>query len=119
VSDIADDFAVAQAAGFVGDAEVAGIYELDELGRFVIEQSIRIIWVRGALPENRVARFDMRFALCQAGRGVAAMAIGAAEHDIFRNVHRFNAGVAFEAAAAFAIGFGLCLVDSVSRGELV
>lgn len=42
------------------------------------------------------------------------MAIGAAEHNMFGLVHRFDGLMALQAAKAFGIRFGLRLVDPVA-----
>ena len=46
---------------------------------------------------------------------IAAMAIGAAEHDVGCLMHRLDAFVALIAADAFGIGLSLRLVDPVLR----
>ena len=110
VADVARFFFVAGAAGFLRDAQVAGIHELHELGRLVIQQHARIARVRGAFPEDRIARGHVGFALQQAGRRIAAVTIGAAEHDVRGVVHRqlgvrgrgVLGRVALETAAALA-----------------
>ena len=43
------------------------------------------------------------------------MAIGASEHDVLRFVHRFDPLMALQAADAFAVRFGLSLIDQVAR----
>ena len=58
----------------------------------------------------------MRFALGEAGRRGAAMAIGATQHDVRAGVHaqRIDALVTFQAAAAFSHRLFPGLVDSVA-----
>ena len=63
-------------------------------------------------------RQDVRLLFRQAARRIAAVAIGAAEHDVRRRVHRLDAGVALIAADAFRVGLRLGLVDPVAlRGS--
>ena len=114
VADVAHNLAVTKPARLVRHAQVAGVHELDELGGLVIEQHGRIIWVGGALPENGIARFDVRLALRETGRGVAAVTIRAAEDHVRRRVHRLAARVTFETAPALAVGVRLGLVNPVS-----
>ena len=105
VIDVAHDFAVAKAAGLLRDAQIAGIHEADEFRRFVIEPDIGIRRIGGGLPELRVPRQNVRLLFRQAARGIAAVAIGAAEHDMLGLVHRLDALMALQAADAFGIGF--------------
>ena len=56
--------------------------KLDKFRRLMVEQNRRVIRVRRALPENRIARRDVRLRLLEAGHRVAAMAIGATQHDV-------------------------------------
>ncbi len=43
------------------------------------------------------------------------MTIGAAENNMRRLVHVFNAAVTLEATTAFGVGFGECLVNAIAR----
>ena len=119
VTDAGDFLLVAGAAGLVRDAQVAGIYELDELRGFLVEEDGGIVRVCRAGPPLAVTRRDVGLAHEQAGRGVAAVTIRAAEHDVRRLVHRMLVGpeVAFEAAARFERGGFAGLVDDVWGGK--
>jgi len=55
----------------------------------------------------------MRLFLGQAARGIAAMAIGAAKHDVLGFVHRLDALVALQTANALGVSFASRLVDPV------
>jgi hypothetical protein len=79
----------------------------------MVEQHAGVIRIGRALPEDRIARLDVRFALGEARRGIAAVAIGAAEHDVRRSVHRFAAGMALQTTPALAVGFLLRLINPV------
>jgi hypothetical protein len=118
VADIFHDVGMAEGAGFVGDAEIAGVYELNEFGGFVIEEDGGIVWIGGALPEDGIARADVGFVLGEIGSGVAAVAIGATENDCGRRMHWFDASVALDAAVAFESSFGGRLIDAIARGQL-
>ena len=116
---VVNGFLVARAAGDVRDAQIAGVDEADELGRLVVQNDVRVGWVCGALPKLRVARGDVGFAQREAGRGISAVAIGAAEDDVRAGVHRmiFDSFVAFEAAATFFRRFSLGLINPISLGQ--
>ena len=60
-ANLGDDRAVAVsvAAGLVGDAQVAGVEEADELGRFPIERGVTARRVGGRSPEGPIARRDV------------------------------------------------------------
>ncbi len=60
VIDVADDFVVTKAAGLFGDAQVAGVNEPDELGRFVIEPDVRVRRIRRRFPELLVGWENVR-----------------------------------------------------------
>ena len=117
VIDVADDLVVAKAAGLFRHAQVAGIDEADELGRFVIEPDARVRRIGRGFPELLVVRQDVRLLFRQAARGIAAVAIGAAEHDVRGLVHRLDAVVALVAADAFRVGLSLGLIDPVLLRE--
>ena len=116
--DVINGLGMAEAAGAMRDAEIARVDELDEFVRLVIEQDARVVWVRGALPEDIVFGDDVRLLLGEAGSGIAAVTVGATEDDVRRLVHLFNAGVALQATAAFGVRFSKCLVDAIARGAL-
>ena len=78
VADVGVDLGVAGGAGFFGDAEVAGVDELDELGGLVIEEDGGVVGVGGGNPKLGVARGDVGLAHGEAGSGVAAVAVYAA-----------------------------------------
>src|SRR5690606_33981489 len=113
-----DDFLVAGTAGLFGDAEIAGVDEADELGGFVVEEDGGVGGVGGALPEDGVAGGDVGLGHGEAGGGVAAVAIDAAEHDVGGGVHVLDALVALDATGAFAVGLGVRLVDPIGLGEV-
>jgi hypothetical protein len=119
-----DDRHMASAARLARDAVVARVEEADELGRFLVEQRVgaRRLDAGGIVPRFREARLDMRGvehaavfgavgrrAGRQERRGVAAMAIGAAEDDAGARMHGQRVGrrVAAHAAGAFELGLGL------------
>ncbi len=75
--------AVGRAATQVGDSQVAGIDEPDELGRLVIQERVRPDRVAGTAPGVGESRPDM--GVLQVGRPrVAAMTVHAAEPDRLR-----------------------------------
>ena len=117
VPDVAHDLAVTGAARLFRHAQIAGVHELDELGGLMIEQHGGIARVGRALPEDGIARQDVRVPLRQAGRGVATVTICAAQHDVRRRVHRLDAGMTFETAAALAGRFRHGLINDISRRE--
>jgi len=82
-----DYFFMAKTAGFIGHAQVSGIDELDELGRFLIQQNVGITWIGRSLPKDGISRRDMSFALGETWRCRAAVTIGASEHYICAGVH--------------------------------
>ena len=51
--------AVAIAAGLIGDPQVTGIQEADELGRFPIQRRVCAGRVRGSPPEGAITRHDV------------------------------------------------------------
>ena len=54
----------------------------------------------------------------QAARRIAAMTIGAAEHDIVIGLmHRLDAVMTLETADAFRVGLGLGLIDPIARRQ--
>ncbi len=116
VADVGVDLGVAGAAGLLGHAEIAGVDELDELGGLVVEQDRGVGGVGGGGPEVGVARGDVGLAHGEAGGGVAAVAVDAAEHDVRRLVHGLDVGVALDAAGGFAVGVGVGLVDQGRGG---
>ena len=114
VLDVIDGLRVAESARPMRDAEIAGIDELDEFLGFLIQQDAGVARVRGTLPENFVARCDMRFLLREARSGIAAVAIDAAEHDVRGLVHFLDAAVAFETAPAFGVRLRESLIDAIA-----
>ena len=72
--------AARRAAAQVGDPQVAGVHEADELRRFVVQQRVRPDRVARASPGVGEPRPDVG-RLLVAGRRVAAVAIDAAEPD--------------------------------------
>jgi hypothetical protein len=116
-----DGLLMAHAAGFLRDAQIAGIHEANELRRFVIQQDIGIGGISGRRPELRMQRLNMRFELSEAGCGIAAVTIRAAEHDISTDVHGriFETFMALDATLAFVRRFIECLIDPISRGQHV
>jgi hypothetical protein len=63
----------------------------------------------------------MRFALREAGGGIAAVTIHAAEHDILADMHGrvLDAFMAFNAAQAFVYGLLARLIDPIPRRQSV
>ena len=59
----------------------------------------------------------MRLFFRQATRRIAAVTIGAAEHDMLGFVHWLDAFVTFQTANAFCVRFGLRLIDPGALGE--
>ena len=116
-------FLVAQAARELRHAQVAGIDEAHELRAFVVEDGGGFRRVGRRAPVFGVERLDVAGDhavddhVLRALARVAAVAIRAAEHDKLRLVHRLDAVMAFEAAAALGVGLGLGLVDPVARGQ--
>ena len=104
---------MAETAGLLGDAEVAGVDELDELGGLVVEEDGRFGRVGGALPELGVERGDVGLAHREAGGGIAAVAVDTAEDDVGGSVHVLDTLVALDTAGGFAMGLGAGLVDFV------
>ncbi len=100
---------MAQSASLLGDAQVGGVDELDELLRLMIEQYVGHNGFCRRLPEDRIAGGDVGFAHRQARGGIASVTIGAPEDHIGRGVHLLDALVAFEATAAL----GHCLLGSL------
>ena len=116
---VIDRLRVAEAASSVRHTKIARIDELDELVSFMVQKHAGIIWIGGTFPKNIVTRRDVRFVLGQTGSGIASMAIGAAENNMRRLVHLFDAAVAFEAATAFRVRFGEGLVDAIARRAIL
>src|SRR5947208_14301205 len=101
--------AVSGAAADVGNAEVAGVDEADELRVLVIEDRVRADRVGAGPPHVRVARFWGGGAIaCRPGGrillvAVAAVAVDAAEVDGGLDVHVADALVAGGAGLALGI----------------
>ena len=91
VIDVANDLAVAKAAGLLRHAQIAGIDEPDELGRLVVEPDARVRRIGGSFPELLLLGEDVRLLFRQAARRIAAVAIGAAEHHVRGLMHRLDA----------------------------
>ncbi len=108
--------AVGGAAAQVGDPQVAGVHEASEFGRFVIQERIRADRIARGAPGFGKPGPDVG-PLLVVGRGVAAVAIDAAEPDRLGLAMRLVLSpVARDAAAA--LGGGRCVglpreVDSV------
>jgi len=82
VIDIADDLAVTQTARLLRHAQIAGIQKADELGRLMMSQAFEFgVWRRFSKIPCSSAKYAPL--LRQAARRISAVAIGAAEHDIF------------------------------------
>src|SRR5207248_9930837 len=90
------------AATDVGDAEIAGVDEADELGRLVVEQGVGPDRVAGAGPGVGEARPDVG-AVDVGAAGVAAVAVGAAELDGFLEVRIETVLVTGDAAGALEL----------------
>ena len=117
-----DDLHVAGAAGLPCHAIVRRVHEAHELGRFLVEERVADLGVGGAriMPALGIARQHVR-RLAQlhifgalrvepgrrANLGLAAVAVGAAEHDGGRQVHRIGVGLGVAGQAAGALGVGL------------
>src|SRR5262249_4490311 len=117
-----DDLQVAGAAGFLGHAIVARIDEADELRALAIEQRVRALGVGGAGPAPLLAIARPYVRLGDGGEivgmarsavdrtlgardaRIAAVAIGAAQHDGRVRVHRRAIARAVAADAAFGGG---------------
>ena len=112
-------------------AQIAGIDELDELRRFMIEDDRRVGGVRRCRPELLVEGLDVGGSLeggvldlvfiktgkflFQRSGGVAAVTIRAAQDDVRRAVHILDAMMAGETRHAFGVGFGAGLVNPIAR----
>ena len=103
-ADLGDDRAVtvAVAAGLVGDAQVAGVEEADELGRLLIERGVTARRVGGGPPEGAIAGCDVGGEFV-GSVGAAAVAIRAGKVDGRGCVHGLDAHVAL---GGFALGEG-------------
>ncbi len=117
VPDMVHGFLVAQTASLLRNAQVAGIDEADEFGGLVVQQDGGIAGIGRTFPEDWIARKHMCLALREAGGGIAAVAIRAAQHDVRTRVHRVlvNALMAFQAAGAFRQRFARRLINPVAR----
>ena len=114
--DIANDLSVTKPARLLCDTQIAGIQKPNELGRLVIEPSVRIRRLGRCFPKLGVLRQNMGLLFFQMPSRISAMTIGATEHDVlFGFVHRLDALMTFHAADAFPVGFGLSLIDPISR----
>ena len=56
----------------------------------MIQPGVRIRWIRRRLPEFLVPRKDVRLFFGQAARGISAVTIDAAKHDVLCFVHRLH-----------------------------
>ena len=112
-------FLMTKPAGFGGHPQVAGIDKLDEFRRFAVEQNVGITGVGRTDPEFGMEGRNVGLAHGQAGRGIAAMAIGAAENDILAQVHAriLDAGVTLQAARAFVHRVLRRLVNPIGRRQ--
>ena len=94
--------AALRAACFRGDAQIAGIHELDVLRRFFEPECVRAFRRVRSILEDGVARLHVRFFLGRIVRcgirhgsgnngngGVASVAIGAPERNRFCRMHRW------------------------------
>ena len=93
------DVAAFVAAGLVGDAEIAGIAEADELGSFAIEFGVIADRVGAGGPGGTNARVDVGRGFF-GGIGIAAVAVDAGDVDGGGRVHRLDTDVAFGGLAA-------------------
>ena len=107
---------MAGAATDMSDAEVAGIDEANEFGRFVVQQRVGADWVARCGPSGGQTWLDVR---CFLGHsvGIAAVAIATAELDGWQVVHVLDALVTIYAAPAFAHGVGVGLAKQVFGGQ--
>ena len=119
-----DDLQMAGPAGLARRPIVRWVDEADELRRLLVEQCVAALRVGGGreMPRAGIARQHMRI-VPQAGIGgingrqrrrgqdlrVPTMAIGAAEHDRGRRVHRRRVAGAVAGDAAGRLGIGLVL----------
>ena len=112
--------AVGRAATQVGDAQVAGVDEADELGRLVVEQRVGADRVGRRGPGVGIARLDVgRF--LDGGCRVAAVAIAAAQLERVLAVRVAHVLVALHAADTLGCGLlGRLLhqVDCCSSGGI-
>ena len=121
-----DDLHVAGAAALARNAIVGRVDEAHIFGRLLVEQRVAALGIGRArpMPRLRIARQHMRPVACsdigrrvvrQAGVAadlrVAAMAVGAAQNDRGRAVHRLLVArrVAGDAARALRVGFRVAL----------
>ncbi len=130
-----DHFEMARTARLARDAIVAGVYEADEFGRFLVEQGIAPLGIRRTvvpragqrrlrvreLHHRLVRRMLVAKAGCPALAGVAAVAVGAAELHRGGCVHRrlVGARVARIAAVRFRRDLGVALLARRGRGEAI
>ncbi len=107
-----------QSAGLLRDTQVAGIQEADELGRLVIEPRVRVRRFGGCFPKLFVLRENVRLLFLEAASGIAAVTIGAPEHDVLlRFVHWLDALMTLQTADTFCVRFGLGLIDPIVRRQ--
>src|SRR5215467_1650340 len=105
VIDVPNDFAMAEPAGLLRDAQISRINETDEFRRFMIEPCIRIRWICRCFPEFLVLGQDMRLFFGQTARGIPTVTVGAAEYDVLGFVHRLNTLMALQASNTLTIRF--------------
>src|SRR5258708_6924288 len=94
-ADLGDDRRVtaAIAAGLVGNAQIAGVDEADEVGAFLVERGVSARRIGCSVPDGAIAGLDVGGEFVGAV-GTAAMAIGAGELNSGRGVHGLDADVA-------------------------
>jgi len=109
---------VAPTTGLVGNAQVTGIDEPDELRRLVVEQRVAADGIGGAGPVLWLLGVDVRRFLREAV-GIAAVAVGAPQSHGRAAVHVADAGVAGDAAVAFAERFLGALAGPVGTEEVI
>src|SRR5437763_1156451 len=91
-ADFGDDGPVtaAIAASLVGNAQIAGVDEADEVGAFLVERGVSARRIGGGIPDGAIAWLDVSGEFVGA-IGAAAMAIDAGELDSGRGVHGLDA----------------------------
>ena len=119
VADAIDNVAVAQAARLRRYTQIPGIYELDKLGRLMVQNHGCVWRIRRGAPELRVLRFYVRLVNGEPASWISAVAVHATEDNIRRHMHCVRIGglVTLKAANGLEIRLFQSLIYKIARGQ--
>ena len=111
------DVAVAKSARFFRYPQIARVHKLNPLRRLLIEQHGGVWRIRGGGPVFGIPWLWVRLLDFQSALGISRVAVRAAEHDVWRSVHRMRVSrfVALQAASRLPRNFRIALVNSIAR----